>query len=102
MGSADAPVVGWYWRAGTDEPFEITAKGIGTVDRAKEHGVRCSARWSDDRWCVTLARDIHLPHPVFGHEGEIPIAFAVWAGAAGERAGLKSHSPEFHRLRLTV
>jgi hypothetical protein len=30
----------------------------------------------------------------------LPVAFAVWSGAARERAGLKSYSPQPCELRL--
>lgn len=100
MGSDDSPVVGWYWRAGTSDAFEITAHGIGTVERADEHGVRCASRWQDDRWRVVLTRDLDLSRPVLRNAFEVPVAFAVWNGSVAERAGLKSHSPDFHQLRL--
>ena len=46
MGSPKHPVQGWHWRAGTDLPFAVTATGIGTVERAKEHPVQARARWA--------------------------------------------------------
>lgn len=100
MGSVEAPVAGWYWQAGTGEPYEITARGVGTVERSKEHQVRAANRWSADHWQVVLTRGLDLPSPHLKDTSSIPIAFAVWCGASGERAGLKSHSPEFHQLRL--
>ncbi len=100
MGSSDAAVVGWYWRAGTPDPFEIRAQGIGTVERSKEHAVQGAARWVSDSWQVVLARNLDLPGPRLRDVADIPVAFAVWHGGVGERAGLKSYSPEFHRLGL--
>lgn len=101
MGSEEAPVCGWYWRAGTELPFEITAHGIGTVDRSDVHEVRAASWWADGRWHVVLARKLAAgATPDLANATEIPVAFAVWGGACGERAGLKSHSPEFARLRL--
>ncbi|MBD3646854.1 MAG: hypothetical protein HUJ31_05235 [Pseudomonadales bacterium] len=99
MGSEEQPVVGWYWRAGTSDPFEIVARGIGTVERSEEHDVHVSARWNDDRWHVVLARGLDQSRPQL-RGADIPIGFAVWCGSVTERAGLKSHSPEFHQLRL--
>lgn len=100
MGSPEAPVRGWYWRAGTPEAFEITAEGIGTVERADEHDVRAVGWWSDDNWHVVLARSLEAPSGPAMDVRELPVAFAVWAGSREERAGLKSHSPQFHQLRL--
>lgn len=101
MGSPEAPVVGWYWRAGTADPFEITARGIGTVERAKEHDVHVSVRWSDDHWEVVFARGLDESRPRLRDAPDTPVGFAVWCGSVAERAGLKSHSPEFHQLRLS-
>lgn len=100
MGSAAAPVAGWYWRAGMAEPFEISAHGIGTVERSNEHNLRSAARWSDDYWHVVLMRNLDLPHPKLRGVFEVPVAFAIWCGAQDERAGLKSYSPAFASLRL--
>lgn len=100
MGSNEAPVCGWYWRAGTELPFEITARGIGTVERSADHEVRAASWWSDGRWHVVLARKRAVGAMPDLTNATTPVAFAVWAGARGERAGLKSHSPEFARLRL--
>jgi DMSO reductase family type II enzyme heme b subunit len=100
MGSADAPVVGWYWRSGSADAFEITARGIGTVERSGQHEVRSAARWVDDQWHVVLLRNLDVSRPHFRNTWEIPIAFAVWRGARSERAGLKSYSPAFQSLRM--
>ncbi len=91
---------GWYWRAGTAEPFEITATGIGTVTRAEAHDVHAGSWWADGAWHVVLTRRLDAAADPVLDSAELPVAFAVWAGERQERAGLKSHSPEFHRLRL--
>jgi DMSO reductase family type II enzyme heme b subunit len=100
MGSPELPVIAWHWRAGTDLPFVVTARGIGTVERAAEHQVQASSRWSDGKWQVVLAGPLNSGEPSLAGGTDIPIAFAVWCGAATERAGLKAHSPEFHLLRI--
>jgi DMSO reductase family type II enzyme heme b subunit len=101
MGSADNPVVAWHWRAGTDLPFVVIAKGIGTVERCADHQVQAGSRWNDGKWQVVLARSLDSGEPSMSAGTNIPIAVAVWCGAEAERAGLKSHSPEFHRLRIS-
>lgn len=100
MGSAERPVRAWHWRAGTDAPFVVTATGIGTVQRAAEHEVQGRARWTDGRWQVVLARPLAADGVPLEKGSVMPVAFAVWSGAAGERAGLKSFSPQPCQLRL--
>jgi len=100
MGSPNHPVQGWHWRAGTDLPFVVTATGIGTVERAKEHPVQVRSRWSEGRWQVVLAGPLGGEGIPLRKGSGMPVAFAVWSGAARERAGLKSYSPQPCELRL--
>jgi DMSO reductase family type II enzyme heme b subunit len=100
MGSPKHPVQGWHWRAGTDLPFAVTATGIGTVERAKEHPVQGRARWAEGRWQVVLAGPLGAEGMPLRKASALPVAFAVWSGAARERAGLKSYSPQPCELRL--
>jgi DMSO reductase family type II enzyme heme b subunit len=100
MGSPKHPVQGWHWRAGTDLPFAVTATGIGTVERAVEHSVQGRARWSEGRWQVVLAGPLGADGIPLRKGSALPVAFSVWSGAARERAGLKSYSPQPCALRL--
>ncbi len=100
MGSPERPVRAWHWRAGTDAPFVVTATGIGTVERVAEHAVRGRARWSDGRWQVVLARPLAADGVPLQERSSLPVAFVVWSGAARERAGLKSFSPQPCELRI--
>jgi DMSO reductase family type II enzyme heme b subunit len=100
MGSPKHPVQGWHWRAGTDVPFVVTATGIGTVERAAEHPVQGRARWADGRWQVVLTGPLGAEGIPLRKGSAMPVAFAVWSGAARERAGLKSYSPQRCELRL--
>jgi DMSO reductase family type II enzyme heme b subunit len=100
MGSPKHPVRAWHWRAGTDVPFVVTATGIGTVERAAEHRVRGRARWTDGRWQVVLAGSLGADGLPLEEGAALPVAFAVWSGAARERAGLKSFSPQPCELSL--
>jgi len=100
MGSARRPVEGWFWRAGTEMPFQVTARGLGTVERAGEHGVRARAQWDEGRWRVVLARPLGAVGVGLEVGGSVRAGFAVWCGAAKERAGLKSYSPRWCELRL--
>lgn len=98
MGSEQHPVQAWHWRAGTSDPFVITATGLGTAQREAEHGVVAAAEWDRGRWRVVLARALAGGGVPLGHGARVPVAFAVWSGAAGERAGLKSVSPSAREL----
>jgi DMSO reductase family type II enzyme heme b subunit len=100
MGSPKHPVGGWHWRAGTDLPFAVTATGIGTVERAKEHPVRARARWAEGSWQVVLAGPLGSEGIPLRKGSALPVAFAVWSGAARERAGVKSFSPQPCELRF--
>jgi DMSO reductase family type II enzyme heme b subunit len=100
MGSPDQPVRAWHWRAGNDVPFVVTASGIGTVERVPEHPVRSQARWSDGCWQVVLARPLEAEGVPLRSGSVVPVAFAVWSGAARERAGIKSFSPRPCELQL--
>lgn len=100
MGSARKPVEGWFWRAGTELPFQVRAKGLGTVERVGSHGVRARAQWDDGRWQVVFGRPFDAEGVGLVAGGSVPVGFAVWCGAAKERAGLKSFSPEWCELRL--
>ncbi len=100
MGSPGHPVEGWHWRAGTDEAFVINATGLGTATRVKAHSVCASSRWSEGRWQVVLARPLEADGVPLAKRKKVPVAFAVWTGVAGERAGLKSYSPQAHELQV--
>jgi len=100
MGSARKAVEGWFWRAGTELPFQVTATGLGTVDRAGEHGVRARAQWDEGCWQVVLGRALDAGGVRLAAGGRVPVGFAVWCGAAKERAGLKSYTPAWCELRL--
>jgi DMSO reductase family type II enzyme heme b subunit len=77
-----------------------TATGIGTVERIAEHEVRGRARWAGGRWQVVLAGPLGAGGAPLEQGSALPVAFAVWSGAARERAGLKSFSPQPCELRL--
>jgi DMSO reductase family type II enzyme heme b subunit len=99
MGSPEAPVRAWHWRAGTDVPFEVTAEGIGTAERAKEHAVEVRSRWSEGTWQVVLSGPVGKGGVPLKKGGGVPVAFAVWSGSARERGGLKTYSPQRCELR---
>lgn len=92
MGSPEHPVEAWYWRAGDDVPFVLNATGLGTSERLDSHDVVVDSRWADGRWQVAFARPIKASGVPLDRKARVPVAFAIWSGAATERAGLKSYS----------
>lgn len=106
MGSEKQPVNAWFWRADFEDGGQtITARGLGSVTAAEKSSVSAQGQWQDGRWRLVLAR----PLAVGEQEGEAvqlavgktcKVAFAVWEGSSGERAGLKSFSKQWRELTL--
>ncbi len=103
MGSSEAPVNAWYWRANADEEAQnLIAKGPGTVEKTAKSALQVRARWADGRWEVVFARSLA------GHDGGVKlsrgkstnVAFAVWEGASQERAGIKAFSKKWQELDI--
>jgi DMSO reductase family type II enzyme heme b subunit len=100
MGSPEHRVTGWQWQSGRDRLFWFSARGLGTVERAERHDLVARSQHVDGSWRVVFGA------PLDGAGGPAidgpaaRIAFAVWSGAARERAGLKSYSPEWLEFRL--
>jgi len=104
MGSESQPVNAWFWRADSEDGAKnITASGIGTVAESEGSSIAARAQWQDGTWRVVFAR----PLTVAGNEAvaleagkSLKVAFAVWEGSSGERAGLKSFSKHWQELTL--
>ena len=106
MGSEDQPVNAWFWRADFEDGAENSvACGIGTVEPTEKSAISTRARWKDSTWRVVFAR----PLAVAGRKDEtvqlevgkpVKVAFAIWEGSSGERAGIKSFSKEWRELSL--
>lgn len=105
MGSEKAPVNAWFWRANfpEGEAQNLVARGLGTVSKSQKNSVHAQARWQNGRWQVVFARDLNgAGADAVTLTGKKPskVAFAVWEGAAQERAGLKSFSKEWRELAI--
>lgn len=103
MGSPQAPVNAWFWRAsfGEEQAQNIVARGLGTVEETETSRVRARARWENGHWQLVFVR------PLAGGNGQevqlarkkpSKVAFAVWEGSSQERGGLKSFSREWREL----
>ena len=105
MGTKDAPVNAWYWRA--DAPGEarnVISEGLGTTRTLDTKLVRANGIWKGGRWAVVSARPLRV-------QGEVDVVqlaagqasrfgVAVWHGASMERAGIKAISPDWQSLEL--
>ena len=100
MGDEKRPVQAWHWRAGTALPFVVTATGLGTTERAKAHPVSVGAAWEGGSWSVAFRRDLGGKGVPLAAGASVPIGLAVWQGANNERAGIKSHTPDWLTLEL--
>lgn len=103
MGSEGQPVNAWYWRADLGEAGEnLTASGLGTVEMTGDGQVGTGAKWEGGTWRVVLSRALGADGEAAALEAgkTVKVAFAVWDGGLGERAGLKSFSKEWLELEL--
>ena len=105
MGSDQAPVNAWFWRASfpEGEAQNIIGRGPGTVEQTEKSAVQARAGWRDGRWEVVFARSLAADgaKAVKLSAGKpAKVAFAVWDGASQERAGLKSFSKEWRELAI--
>lgn len=104
MGSPDAPVDAWYWRANMaqGEAQNLTANGLGTVQEAAKSRTQARARWLDGRWEVVFARPLGGGGAgvKLSSRKRVKVAFAVWDGSGQERAGLKAFSKRWLELDI--
>lgn len=95
MGSESKPVTGWHWRAGGPQEgvSAIVAGGLGTVTAAGSDGLSAASKHANGQWSVVISGPAAA-----AKAGKA--AFAVWDGAAGERAGLKAVAGAWQELKL--
>jgi DMSO reductase family type II enzyme heme b subunit len=89
MGAPGKAVLGVLWRADREALFGVRAEGLGTVERSVAPDAwKARAEWKGGRWLLELELG------GFGAlDSQEQLALAVWQGAEGDRAGLKSVSP---------
>ncbi|MBA4180227.1 MAG: hypothetical protein C0506_06510 [Anaerolinea sp.] len=100
MGDERHPVQAWHWRAGAGKPFVLNATGLGTATRFAHHPVEVADEWANGQWSVVFSGPLHESGVALTAAGSIPVGVAIWCGARGERAGLKSHTPAWITLAL--
>jgi DMSO reductase family type II enzyme heme b subunit len=106
MGSKDAPVNAWFWRADFKNTARNTiAKGLGSTQFSKQCPIQVKSTWGNSAWAVVFARALAVPEQKdetvqLAVGTAIKVGFAVWEGSNGERAGVKSFSKEWRELTM--
>lgn len=98
MGSGPArPVNIWYWRADTDDIENLAAGGFGSTTQLPGQPVTGDSAYHEAReprnnqWRVVMSRKLSSDggHEIDLRQGTVPVAFALWQGAEGQRDGNK-------------
>lgn len=98
MGSGpDQPVNIWYWRADKETIENLAAGGYGSTTRLPDQPVSGESSYTEARskqnnqWRVVMSRKLKSEggHQIDLREGKVPMAFALWQGAEGQRDGNK-------------
>jgi len=103
MGSPEAPVSAWYWRADLSDgkAQDLVARGPGTAEERADSAVQARARWTDGRWQVVFQGPLKTADGVqLSPKQATKVAFAVWEGSSQERGGLKSFSKTWRELEI--
>lgn len=93
IGSEDAGVNMWFWRADEDEGRHLSGNGPGRF-RPKDGSVSTTASLDDGRWAVVWS------HPLGELRDGAALGVAVWDGSNEERAGIGAASPEWVSLSI--
>jgi len=106
MGSKDAPVNAWFWRADFKDTARNTiARGLGSTLFSKQCPIQVKSTWGQGAWAVVFVRPLAVPElkdeaAQLAAGQPVKVGFAVWEGSNGERAGVKSFSKEWRELSI--
>lgn len=104
MGSPEAPVNAWYWRADDELPHNLIATGLGTVTETAGARLLGRGSWENGHWRVVMGRPLRSRRKAgavrFRSALPTRVAFAVWEGSHSERGGIKSFSNAWRELTL--
>jgi len=103
MGGQDNRVNVWYW-SGDGGTQELLAGGAGTTTSFPSPVVDATATYRDGTWTVVYSRELGAgegsdDRTDLDSADSLDVAFGVWNGANGERAGRKAVS-EWHYFPL--
>jgi complex iron-sulfur molybdoenzyme family reductase subunit gamma len=97
----------WQWRADMPEGTgrNVTAEGLGTSMESPRNILRTGSLWKAGHWAVVFSRALHTTEAdgggaEFTPASESKVAFAVWNGSNGERAGIKAFSQTWLALKI--
>lgn len=96
----EQPVNIWYWLSDGNRVQSLGAGGPGSTTILDDQPVTGDSRYlasetaAASEWIVVMSRPMAAEgaHQVSFDRAEVPLAFALWQGADGERDGLKSVS----------
>jgi len=104
MGSRKEPVNAWCWQAGIEQPYNVTAAGLGTTRREEKSYLLANPVYEGGRWKVVIARPFSVPEPeqnvALSPGMKKLVGFAVWEGSNGERAGAKSFCGNWYEVEI--
>lgn len=104
MGSKREPVNAWCWQAGIERPHNVTAAGLGTTRREEKSYCLANPIWEKGQWRLVIARPFKVDelhkNVALAPGMKKKVAFAVWEGGNGERAGAKSFCGSWNILEI--
>lgn len=103
MGGTDNRVNVWYWSGATGTQ-ELLAGGAGTTTPFTSPAVDANATYENGTWTVVYSRSVTAEgasRTDLGSADTLDVAFAVWNGGNGERAGQKAVSEWYYFLTGT-
>jgi DMSO reductase family type II enzyme heme b subunit len=103
LGSADAGVNEWFWRADLERPENLVAHGLGTDTPAEGAAIEGGARWDQARWSLVLSRQLKTKgaeNVKLAPGKKVNVGFSIWEGSNRERGDLRSYSRQWRELTL--
>ncbi len=103
LGTADAGVNQWYWRADLAQPENLVAHGLSTETAADGAALDGAGKWSDSRWSVVLSRPLKAKgsdNVKLAPGKTVKVGFSIWEGSNRERGDIRSYSRQWHELAL--
>lgn len=103
LGTPDAKVNAWYWRADLEEGENLVAQGLGTDTPTKDTPIAGRGVWNNGRWSVVVSRSLKAKgadNVKLTPGKTVKAGFTVWEGSNRERGDLRSYSREWRELAL--